>query len=123
MAVVIGVLATCSRWAFRQGSGSNRQKTEISRSTAQAALGEPGSPPKWEILRYRGGRIKRLEVDGRPGFVIEPLGKADEQRRWIWIAPNWLATKRWDTRLQKAIDSREVDHLFYIEGVLAKGFY
>jgi pimeloyl-ACP methyl ester carboxylesterase len=119
---VLGLLSTSNHWSFALGLSSQIEKENGSRSGGQGALSEPGFQPKWEILRYRGGHIKPLEVDGRPGFVIEPL-KADKQRRWLWIAPSWLAVGRWDTAFQKIVDSPDVDHILYIQGALAKGFH
>ena len=88
---VLALLSTGNHWVFAQESSSPLEKVNRLRSIGQGTLGEPGFQPNWEILSYRGGHIKLLEVDGRPGFVIEPQGKGDKQRRWIWIAPSWLA--------------------------------
>jgi predicted esterase len=92
-------------------------------STVRGSLGNPGDRPPFGQLHYRGGKIRSLAVDGRPGFLIAPIGEVDKQRRWIWIAPSWLAVERWDSHLQKAVADPNVDHLFYIQGVLAKGFH
>ncbi len=123
LSVVIAVVSTSNHFGFGQPTRSNLANVQILRSTLSEALTEPLFQPRWDILNYRGGHITPLEVDGRPGFVIEPLTKADKQRRWIWIAPSWLAIGRWDTGLQKIVDSPKVDHLFYIERVLAEGFH
>src|SRR5258708_4197191 len=91
--------------------------------TGPRTLGGPAPLPKWETLHYRGGGITPLEVDGRPGFIVAPEGKVDKKRRWIRIAPSWLAIGRWDSRLQHVVGGPEVDHLFHVERVLAKGFH
>ena len=125
LCIAVGVLFTLHSWELAQGPSSVREEAKESLSTGSGALSDPrlAFQPKWEILHYRGGNIRRLEVDGRTGFVIQPAGTVDRQRRWIWIAPSWLAIGRWDNRLQKIVVSPEVDHLFYVEGVLAKGFH
>jgi len=120
---VFSLLSNGNHWVITPETNSQLENTNLLGSTGAGTLSEPGFEPKWDILSYRGGDIKPVEVDGRPGFVIAPQGKADKRRRWIWIAPSWLATGRWDTTLQRIVDSPEVDHLFCIQEVLAKGFH
>jgi pimeloyl-ACP methyl ester carboxylesterase len=65
---------------------------------------------------YSNGRFVPLAVGSCPGFVIEPHGDVDRRRRWIWTAPSWLAGPPPEA-------GGPVEHHFYVESVLARGFH
>jgi pimeloyl-ACP methyl ester carboxylesterase len=62
---------------------------------------------------YEGGTLAAFEVAGRRGFVIEPTGSVDPARRWIWVAPFWLAIG----------EPNKIEHKMYVERFLAAGFH
>jgi pimeloyl-ACP methyl ester carboxylesterase len=47
-------------------------------------------------------------------YLVEPTGKVDPQKRWVWTFPFWLAINDGHGRLQ---------HRFYVERLLAAGFH
>ena len=55
-----------------------------------------------------------LRVAGRNAYVLQPYGRPDSQRRWAWIAPSWLGLPD---------DLGVVQHRFYAEALLARGFH
>ena len=63
---------------------------------------------------YKNGRLERVDLVGSVGYVIEPQGRIDRQRRWVWIVPLWLA-----------LPSAHGDCLarYYTEGLLDQGFH
>ncbi len=63
---------------------------------------------------YLGGRLAQFDVGGQSGYLIAPSRPVDSERRWIWIAPGWLALPRPD---------EAAHHQFYVQGALAKGFH
>jgi pimeloyl-ACP methyl ester carboxylesterase len=64
--------------------------------------------------RYEHGTLERLTVEGRDAYLIRPKGPIDSARRWVWIAPFWLGIDNGQGR---------VEHRFYVERFLAKGFH
>jgi pimeloyl-ACP methyl ester carboxylesterase len=63
---------------------------------------------------YTRGELLRLEIDGRRAYVIRPTAKIDPKRRWIWVAPFWLAVQ----------DERgTVQHRLYVDRFLDAGFH
>jgi pimeloyl-ACP methyl ester carboxylesterase len=67
-----------------------------------------------------GGSGRLVEWEGTYLLVYSPTGAVDPQRRWILVTPGWLValTSRADGR------SRTVpEHIFYLEGALARGFH
>ena len=64
---------------------------------------------------YLGGQRIQLDVNGKSGYVIVPPEPVDAERRWIWTAPGWLGLPRQDIGT--------IEHQFYIEGALARGFH
>jgi pimeloyl-ACP methyl ester carboxylesterase len=63
-----------------------------------------------------GGRLVPLQVGEQPGYLIEPTSKVDPQRRWIWIAPSWVAEP-----LPVGVEGFYYGD--YNEAFLAKGFH
>ena len=68
---------------------------------------------------FLGGRRVPLEMGGNPGCLIEPVGKVDTGRRWIWFSPGWMCcrvspTKEWPGHF--------AEHEFFVEKILARGF-
>jgi pimeloyl-ACP methyl ester carboxylesterase len=62
---------------------------------------------------YQSGKLTELRMHGRLAYLVEPTGKIDPQRRWVWTFPFWLAVNDGHGRLQ---------HRFYVEKLLAAGF-
>jgi pimeloyl-ACP methyl ester carboxylesterase len=63
---------------------------------------------------YQSGRLSELRVRGRMAYLVEPTGKVDQHKRWVWTFPFWLAINDGHGRLQ---------HRFYVERLLAAGFH
>ena len=83
---------------------------------------------------YGLGRLTRLEVSGRQAFIIAPVDAIDEQCRWVWYAPAWLAVLDWhSTHVAVGTpwpgdgawprESHSYDHSFYVPRLLAAGFH
>ena len=64
---------------------------------------------------YEHGTLVPLNCAGTIGFIIQPSGKVDPQRRWVWISNLFLAT-HYNKR-------RDVAHRYYVEQSLAQGFH
>jgi pimeloyl-ACP methyl ester carboxylesterase len=63
---------------------------------------------------YPSGELLKLEVDGSNAYLIRPTKKTDPTKRWIWVAPFWLAVNDGQGRLQ---------HRFYVDRFLEAGFH
>jgi pimeloyl-ACP methyl ester carboxylesterase len=63
---------------------------------------------------YANGDLVNLTVGGRNAYVVKPKGKADPDRRWIWIFPFWLGINDGHGRLH---------HRVYVERFLEAGFH
>jgi predicted esterase len=63
---------------------------------------------------YQSGKLTELRVRGRMAYLVEPTGKVDPQKRWVWTFPFWLAINDGHGRLQ---------HRFYVDRLLAAGFH
>src|SRR5262249_31839271 len=61
-----------------------------------------------------GGELADLRLSGRIAFLSKPTGKIDPQKRWVWDFPFWLA-------INDGFGS--VAHRYYVEKLLAAGFY
>ncbi len=63
---------------------------------------------------YRRGKTVRLRIRGRFAYLVEPNGRVDPHRRWVWIFP-----------FEHALADAEgrVTHRFYIERLLDAGFH
>ncbi|HEV3302655.1 MAG TPA: prolyl oligopeptidase family serine peptidase [Planctomycetaceae bacterium] len=63
---------------------------------------------------YQSGKLTELRVRGRMAYLVEPTGKVDPQKRWVWTFPFWLAINDGHGRLQ---------HRFYVDRLLAAGLH
>src|SRR5438309_1150164 len=63
---------------------------------------------------YQGGELVELRVRDRIAYLIEPTGKVDPQKRWVWDFPFWLAIND---------GFGHVAHRHYVERLLAAGFH
>jgi prolyl oligopeptidase family protein len=63
---------------------------------------------------YSAGKLIELHVHGRMAYVVQPTGKVDSQKRWVWVFPFWLEINDGHGRLH---------HRFYVEKLLAAGFH
>ena len=72
------------------------------------------SPRDRFAATYANGTLEKLKVAGRDAYLIKPKGGVDPARRWVWIAPFWLGIDN---------GSGTVEHRFYVERLLAKGFH
>jgi hypothetical protein len=63
---------------------------------------------------YKNGRLKRVNLAGSVGYIIEPTGSVDAKRRWVWVVPLWLA-----------LPSQHGDYLarYYVQALLDAGFH
>ncbi|MGD9722579.1 MAG: alpha/beta hydrolase family protein [Pirellulales bacterium] len=77
--------------------------------TAPAVAADP-SPA---AAAYPQGELVQLEVDGRHAYLVKPTGKVDPQKRWIIVAPFWLAFN----------DKGQIEHRMYVDRFLAAGFH
>jgi len=73
-------------------------------------------------MSYENGRFISLSVGGNEGYVVEPVGKVDTDRRWILIAPSWLGTTDAPSYADLA-NPGKVEHEFYVEAALSRGFH
>ncbi len=74
----------------------------------------PPAPRDRFAATYEHGTLERLTVEGRDAYLIRPGGAVDGARRWVWIAPFWLGIDN---------GAGKVEHRYYVEGLLAKGFH
>jgi pimeloyl-ACP methyl ester carboxylesterase len=65
------------------------------------------------IPTYRDGKVTTLRVGGRFAYLVEPRGKVDPARRWVWVFP-----------FEHALESSGggVELRYYVEQLLAAGF-
>jgi pimeloyl-ACP methyl ester carboxylesterase len=65
------------------------------------------------IPTYRDGKVTTLRVGGRFAYLVEPRGKVDPARRWVWVFP-----------FEHALESAGggVELRFYVDQLLAAGF-
>ena len=63
---------------------------------------------------YRNGQAVAMRIGGRFAYLIKPRGRVDPSKRWIWIFP-----------FEHALASvgGGIEHQFYVDAVLAKGFH
>ncbi len=88
-----------------------------------ASDGAPKPDPKVEYVRklipgsisgtYKNGELVVMRFHDRNAYIVKPTGKADPQKRWVWIFPFWLGVNDGHGRLH---------HQFYVEKYLAAGF-
>ncbi len=113
IAITFGLIVGCGLAALPQGV-SGDEPTEPKKSAQPDAEYIRKLIPEKILGEYKGGKLNALNVAGRPGYVIEPTGPVDPQRRWIWIFPFWLGIH----------DGHGVlHHRWYVERYLAKGFH
>ncbi len=70
--------------------------------------------PKPREHRYDNGELVRLTIEGRKAYLIRPTGVIDPARRWIWVAPGYLALPN---------ERGAVEHRMYVDRFLAAGFH
>jgi hypothetical protein len=63
---------------------------------------------------YRGGELVELRVRDRIAYLVKPTGAVDPHKRWLWEFPFWLAIND---------GFGNVAHRYYVEKLLAAGFY
>jgi hypothetical protein len=63
---------------------------------------------------YRNGQAVAMRVGGRFAYLIRPRGKVDPSKRWIWVFP-----------FEHALASvgGGIEHQYYVDAALAKGFH
>jgi pimeloyl-ACP methyl ester carboxylesterase len=96
----------------------------LSAGAVHAAAPKPETPEHAEYVRkmiptriagsYKSGKLIELSVRGRKAYLVEPTGKIDPQKRWVWTFPFWLPINDGHGQLQ---------HRFYAERLLAAGFH
>ena len=63
---------------------------------------------------YPNGELVKFKIEDRGAYLIRPTSKTDPKRRWIWVAPFWLAVQ----------DERGVvQHRLYVDRFLDAGFH
>ncbi len=93
-------------------------------ATAAGGSPKPDTPEHAEYVRkmiptrvagtYQSGKLIELRVHGRMAYLVEPTGKVDREKRWVWTFPFWLSINDGHGRLQ---------HRFYVDKLLAAGFH
>jgi pimeloyl-ACP methyl ester carboxylesterase len=78
------------------------------------ATKQPTARDLMSVPKYLDGHLLGLQVGGRFAYLIEPRGKVDPLKRWVWIFP-------FEHGLAAAGGS--VEHGFYVDALLAKGFH
>ncbi len=64
---------------------------------------------------YENGSVLPLPFSGTLGYIIKPNGPVDPQRRWVWIAPLWVA--------MRATPSGKTFAHYYADSLLKAGFH
>jgi len=98
------VLVLAAGVAFAQSKPESQAHAEYVRKMIPTAIAGT----------YQSGRLTDLRVRGRMAYLVEPTGKVDPQKPWVWTFPFWLAINDGHGRLQ---------HRFYVEKLLAAGFH
>jgi pimeloyl-ACP methyl ester carboxylesterase len=113
--LILAAITSASR--SDQGEPNSAQKSQrdpkpIFRSLP--ATKQPNNRDEIDLPTFPNGRLTTLAVHSRFAFLIEPTGKVDSQRRWVWTFP-----------FEQALaDARgKVQQRFYIEKLLAGGFH
>lgn len=66
---------------------------------------------------YRHGELIRIPVGAYEGFLIQPTGSPDPERRWLWAARCWHIVR------QDASSSEDISYRYYVESALEQGFH
>jgi hypothetical protein len=68
-------------------------KNDRQADTYKDAYAIAGLPQQDFLLNqnYPDGEVIAIKFRGTRGYLIKPKGVIDSQRRWIWIAPLWVA--------------------------------
>jgi alpha-beta hydrolase superfamily lysophospholipase len=74
----------------------------------------PASRDALSLPNYRDGKLIALRVGDRFAYLIKPTARLDPSKRWVWIFP-------FEHALVTA--SGSVEHRFYVNELLAAGFY
>jgi pimeloyl-ACP methyl ester carboxylesterase len=89
------------------------EKTEpIYRSLPATKM--PTSRDVMHLPDYRKGQVLSLRFEGRFAYLIKPKGTVDPLKRWVWIFP-------FEHGL--AASDGGVEHRYYVDELLAKGFH
>jgi pimeloyl-ACP methyl ester carboxylesterase len=113
--LILAAIASASR--SDEGEPKSAQKPEgdakpIFRSLP--ATKQPNNRDAINLPKYANGRLTTSAVHGRFAFLIEPTGRVDSQRRWVWTFP-------FEQALADA--HGKVQQRFYVEKLLASGFH
>ena len=79
-------------------------------SCARPALADDPKPIEGS---YASGELVPMEIEGRRAYLIRPTKKVDAARRWILVAPFWLAVNH----------GGKVEHRMYVDKFLEAGFH
>ena len=66
-----------------------------------------------------GCRYVEFEVNGRKGCIVEPTGKTDGKKRWVWFSPGWMPC---GTIPKKNRKGGTAEHRYYVRRTLERGF-
>jgi pimeloyl-ACP methyl ester carboxylesterase len=80
---------------------------------AVLALRAAAAEPKPVGGAYANGELVKSEIDGRKAYLVRPTKKTDPARRWIWVAPFWLAFN----------ERGAIEHRMYVDKFLEAGFH
>ncbi len=90
------------------------QKSKDAKEAEEAAQRAVKTIPTKIAGKYEHGELVELRVRDRMAYLVKPTGEVDPQRRWIWICPFWLGINN---------GFGIVEHRFYVERMLEKGFH
>lgn len=65
---------------------------------------------------YDNGRVIPLYYAGTQGYIIKPTGPIDTERRWVWIAPLYLA-------VNSTYGAGDMAYQYYVEALLQAGYH
>ena len=116
----IALILVCSTslFAFSDPRALEREAAnDRDGDTFQSAYSIPGLPQHDFLLNqnYPEGVVIAIKFKGTRAYLIKPRERIDSQRRWIWIAPLWVAfrsLKHGDSHVR-----------FYVEQALQAGFH
>ena len=76
----------------------------------------PGCPRPNSTLQvqFAGARITPMRFRGTLGYVIEPTGRIDRERRWVWVSPMYLAIRSIPGGIRVQ---------YYVESLASAGFH
>jgi hypothetical protein len=127
--LAVFITSGCNHWYEGGETDSDFGPRDMSDLDVIRQYGGISDPSQHEV-EYRNGKLTSLNIDEWDGFLIKPNGVVDEERRWIWIVPSWLAVEsrppgEADAAVMRPDEKGKsiVIHRYYVEEFLSRGFH